>query len=1088
MGCGGSKEDAASGTPAASGSADPKKAAESAGQQKFVELIFNTTGKTRMLVKDEKLMTQNTESESAYYIKSGTVNLLLTQEDGTTQQIATRGAGEVIGELSLLLGQPTSVNAVAADAVTVIEVQHTQLMTLLRDDPMQSGRLFKVIATYLSERISELSSKMRANVTSQSASQQQAASQAVPSADVAKARQMFQRPKDEKLLGIYQCSVRRELNAVKEARAQFGAIPAQFRRKSAAAARTSAPRSDRPPLSPQANAHFGELYLFESHLCFDLKVFAFHKQWVLEMKEVVAFLRSESQEKTVDVEGKGYSYELHIPDDNFDEAIMVMEALRLQAKTAGIAADSQKMEHGTKASDFKEMKDAIIKTDHHDKKTKHRALDMDLKEEDWRHFMAGAKQRTYRKGEYVLKEGMPTAALFQIVRGTLRVELQLKDQPNAVVVGYRKPGEMFGETSLLKEGVATASIAAHENAEVVCIEGAFLEQLFSSHPGLPGRFFCFLAAYQAERLYKLTQTAAESKQPTVTASTGLRLKCDEVMGNQAYAGLFRKFLVTQEDTSPELLQSFDFYTACEEYKYLPDLDAIKTEAKRLATKYITERSSQSLLGYLDNNVIDNVNERLERMLDADSHASDSPSQKRELRKIFLPIQTRVLTKLDTAAFEKFLGSMQFKYILELKAKENIKPTLSDFKVVRVLGEGGFGQVIEVVKRDCGVRYAMKVMQKEAMKHNLGSVRTRDAPRTWRTADGPHPRIPLLAPPLTPLPLLPPQAWRKKIAMEQQLLSLLNHAFMVNLYYAFQNPEFLILVMDLVPSGDLSEFVLTKKRLTPEQVRWAIMEVVEVMGYIHGCRIMYRDLKPENLLVDEVGHVRLIDMGLAARYGDKNPTRTSRVGTDCYMAPEVRWCRRKREPYGVSCDWYTVGVLLYEFSNGALPFTQRDQEKPTYREGQWTSPQNKSLCESLLEQDWTKRIGSKNGAAEIKDHPFFKKVDWEMFPVGNGFRAIDQDKSEKDQAKGTLPEIDWDIVSQCKIPSPMKGVKGVPKKKKDKEVQAQRTAGHIAEAEKAAADADAQVVAEYDVTTWDYVSSKAITEEYMQSMFQCVSSI
>ena len=65
------------------------------------------------------------------------------------------------------------------------------------------------------------------------------------------------------------------------------------------------------------------------------------------------------------------------------------------------------------------------------------------------------------------------------------------------------------------------------------------------------------------------------------------------MGNQAYAGLFRKFLVTQEDTSAvELLQSFDFYTACEEYKYLPDLDAIKTEAKRLATKYITERSSQ----------------------------------------------------------------------------------------------------------------------------------------------------------------------------------------------------------------------------------------------------------------------------------------------------------------------------------------------------------------------------------------------------------------------------------------------------------------------------------------------------------------
>ena len=164
--------------------------------------------------------------------------------------------------------------------------------------------------------------------------------------------------------------------------------------------------------------------------------------------------------------------------------------------------------------------------------------------------------------------------------------------------------------------------------------------------------------------------------------------------------------MTQEDTSPELLQSFDFYTACEEYKYLPDLDAIKTEAKRLATKYITERC-RNALGYLDNNVIDNVNERLERMLD-DSHASDSPSQKRELRKIFLPIQTRVLTKLDTAAFESS-RLMQFKYILELKA-ENIKPTPPP-RWCASSARAASTRVIEVVKRDCGVRYAMKVMQR-----------------------------------------------------------------------------------------------------------------------------------------------------------------------------------------------------------------------------------------------------------------------------------------------------------------------------------------------------------------------------------------
>ena len=91
------------------------------------------------------------------------------------------------------------------------------------------------------------------------------------------------------------------------------------------------------------------------------------------------------------------------------------------------------------------------------------------------------------------QEGQPTATLFQIVRGTLRVELQLAGQAQAVVVGYRNAGEMLGETSLLKEGRATASIVAEETTTVVCIEGKSLETLITTHPGLPSRFFCFLA-------------------------------------------------------------------------------------------------------------------------------------------------------------------------------------------------------------------------------------------------------------------------------------------------------------------------------------------------------------------------------------------------------------------------------------------------------------------------------------------------------------------------------------------------------------------------------------------------------------------
>ena len=132
------------------------------------------------------------------------------------------------------------------------------------------------------------------------------------------------------------------------------------------------------------------------------------------------------------------------------------------------------------------------------------------------------------------------------------------------------------------------------------------------------------------------------------------------------------------------------------------------------------------------------------------------------------------------------------------------PGLPDFRLIRVLGQGGFGQVLEVVKRDCGKHYAMKVMHKEMMRRCLGS------------------------------------SWRKKIHLEKDLMASLNHPFLVNLSYAFQNTEFLVLVMDLVPAGDLSDFVLTKKRLTESQVRFVLMEVVCVMYYCHTQMVRHRD--------------------------------------------------------------------------------------------------------------------------------------------------------------------------------------------------------------------------------------------------------
>ena len=146
----------------------------------------------------------------------------------------------------------------------------------------------------------------------------------------------------------------------------------------------------------------------------------------------------------------GSSYELTI-ENGYDEACLLIEASRMQAKAAQIAARSSMeakddliAEDGAPNMDqFNEMLEPIVLDQSSKAKNAHKAADFDLNEDDWKAFLQCARQRTYKKGEYILKEGQPTAALFQIVRGSVRVELQIRDKAQAVIVGYRQAGDMF---------------------------------------------------------------------------------------------------------------------------------------------------------------------------------------------------------------------------------------------------------------------------------------------------------------------------------------------------------------------------------------------------------------------------------------------------------------------------------------------------------------------------------------------------------------------------------------------------------------------------------------------------------------------
>ena len=837
MGCAGSKAGGAEGSAkghahgrSMSSHFQPEKDAEA-----FRETLFRDVGVPKTYKDGEAMITEGQASDSAIFIRKGTATILKG-----TKEVAKRSKGDLIGEMTLLLGDLPGSSVIAAGTVEAYVVQHSRLAEHIASDPEKCGRVFRMLASTLSDRISEASSKMRAEVVAKNAKNTIMAKkpQGDTTLNVAKYRQLFALDKDEPLVLRTTCSMRKEANALKD-----------------------------------ANVSFGDMYLFEKHLCFDWKVFGFHKQQTVDLTDVVALLKSTELANTIEVQCKGYSLELTLPE-SYEETWVQMEQCRRQATAAALQAASAEL-GPTKAQVYEEVDKTIMDALDLGKSGSHTAresirgssgssgssqthgLSMDLTEMDWALFLSGAKQMRFKKGESVLREGMPTRALYQILQGSLRVELQLKDQPTAVVVGHRGPGEMFGETSLLKSGCATASIVTDsEEAILVCVDGAYLESLFTSHPKLPGRFFAFLASYQARRLRNLTE-AFSSEKRQVAGQHLANVSIHEIFQNPAYMGIFRKFISKAcEDQADEReaytmsLAMFEFWMDVQDFRSEPDPPQLLDMGTRIYEHFIKSDGVMRLSCF-----IETQREAIKTEL---GKLTVGSLDIKEARKLYDEAQKIAVSAIEDQCMSSFLSSEHFAYILELKAKEGRVPGLPDFRLIRVLGQGGFGQVLEVVKRDCGKHYAMKVMHKEMMRRSLGS------------------------------------SWRRKIHLEKDLMACLHHPFLVNLSYAFQNTEFLVLVMDLVPAGDLSEFVLTKKRLTAEQVRFIMMEVVCVIGYCHQQNVLYRDMKPENLLIDDEGHVRMIDMGLAARVSKRQPKRRSRVGTDCYMAPEVRWAKDRAD--------------------------------------------------------------------------------------------------------------------------------------------------------------------------------------------------
>uniref|UniRef100_A0A452RJK9 non-specific serine/threonine protein kinase n=1 Tax=Ursus americanus TaxID=9643 RepID=A0A452RJK9_URSAM len=276
---------------------------------------------------------------------------------------------------------------------------------------------------------------------------------------------------------------------------------------------------------------------------------------------------------------------------------------------------------------------------------------------------------------------------------------------------------------------------------------------------------------------------------------------------------------------------------------------------------------------------------------------------------------------------------------------DLRMKAEDYEVVKVIGRGAFGEVQLVRHKSTRKVYAMKLLSKFEM------IKRSDSAFFWE---------------------------------ERDIMAFANSPWVVQLFYAFQDDRYLYMVMEYMPGGDLVN-LMSNYDVPEKWARFYTAEVVLALDAIHSMGFIHRDVKPDNMLLDKSGHLKLADFGTCMKMNKEGMVRCdTAVGTPDYISPEVLKSQGGDGYYGRECDWWSVGVFLYEMLVGDTPFyadslvgtyskIMNHKNSLTFPDDNDISKEAKNLICAFL-TDREVRLG-RNGVEEIKRHLFFKNDQW-----------------------------------------------------------------------------------------------------------------
>ena len=269
-------------------------------------------------------------------------------------------------------------------------------------------------------------------------------------------------------------------------------------------------------------------------------------------------------------------------------------------------------------------------------------------------------------------------------------------------------------------------------------------------------------------------------------------------------------------------------------------------------------------------------------------------------------------------------------------------TRNSFEFINLIGRGGFSKVWKVKWKKTGTIFALKEMSK---------------------------------------PRIIDKKCESTILLERDLLSKMNHPFIVNMHFSFQDINSLYLVMDLITGKDLRYHLSKEKKFSSEASRFFLACTILGLEYIHYNNILHRDIKPDNLVIDKNGYVKITDFGISREIGKLIKGESS--GTPGYMAPEVM-CGK---PHSIDSDYYCLGMMAYEFMKGVRPFLCRSNAELKKKAMESDIVINKlelpegwgieagDFINRLIKRKQSERLGH-GGDNEVKNHLWFKGFRWD----------------------------------------------------------------------------------------------------------------